>query len=65
MDSVQNLMSVQDFIEHMNKNVAIGQNKIYELVKQPGFPSVKIGQRYYVLIDQVNNWLEAQSRKKD
>ena len=65
MNNIQNLMSVQDFSEQMTKNVAIGQNKIYEMVKQPGFPSVKIGGRYYVLIDRVNDWLEAQSQKKD
>ena len=49
----------------MTKNVAIGANKIYAMVKEPGFPSVKIGGRFYVLIDKVNDWLEEQSRKKD
>ena len=65
MDNIQNLMSVQDFAEQMTKNVAIGANKIYAMVKEPGFPSVKIGGRFYVLIDKVNDWLEEQSRKKD
>ena len=64
MDNIQNLMSVQDFAEQMTKNVAIGANKIYAMVKEPGFPSVKIGGRFYVLIDKVNDWLEEQSRKK-
>lgn len=61
MENIQNLMSVQDFAEQMTKNVAIGANKIYAMVKQPGFPSVKLGGRYYVLIDKVNDWLEKQA----
>ena len=62
---IQNLMSVQDFAEQMTKNVPMGANKIYALVKQPGFPSVKIGGRFYVLVDKVNDWLERQTMVKD
>ena len=58
MEIIQNLMSVQDFAEQMTKNISIGTNKVYAMVKEPGFPSVKIGGRYYVLIDKVNEWLE-------
>ncbi len=58
MEHIQDLMSVQEFAEQMTKNVAIGANKIYALVKEPGFPSVKLGGRYYVLVDKVNEWLE-------
>ncbi len=58
MNKIQDLMSVQEFAEQMTKNVAIGANKIYAMVKEPGFPSVKIGGRYYVLVDKVNEWLE-------
>ena len=42
----------------VTKHVAIGTNKVYAMVKEPGFPSVKIGRRYYVLVDKVNDWLE-------
>lgn len=64
-NNIQNFISVQDFAEQMSKNVPIGISKIYAMVKEPGFPSVKVGGRYYVLIDRVNEWLEEQSRKKD
>ena len=63
MEHIQNLMSVQDFAEQMTKNVSIGKNKIYAMVKKPGFPSVRIGGRYYVLVDKVNEWLEQQNYK--
>ena len=55
---IQNIISVQDFAEQMTKHVALGANKIYAMVKEPGFPSIKIGGRYYVLADKVNEWLE-------
>ncbi len=58
MESIQNLVSVQEFAEQMTKHVNIGANKIYGMVREPGFPSVRIGGRYYVLIDKVNDWLE-------
>lgn len=58
MNIIPNLMSVQDFADQMTKNVPIGANKIYRMVKEPGFPSVKLGGRYYVLVDKVNEWLE-------
>ena len=65
MDINMNLMTVQDFAELMNKSIGMGTAKVYAMVKEPGFPSVRFGGRYYVLIDRVNEWLEEQSRKKD
>ena len=64
MSNFQNLMSVQKFAEQMNKNIPIGLNKIYALVKEPGFPSVKIHGRYLILADKVDEWLEQQNYKK-
>ena len=58
MEFIQNLMSVQEFAEQMTKHVPFGSNKIYAMVREPGFPALKIGGRYYVLIDKVNEWLE-------
>jgi len=63
-DNIQNFISVQDFAEQMSKNVPFGTNKIYAMIKEPGFPSVKVGGRYYVLIDKVNEWLEKQNYKR-
>lgn len=65
MENIQNLISVQDFAERISKNVPFGANKIYAMVKEPGFPSIKIGGRYYVLADRINEWLEQQNYKKD
>ena len=64
MGSFPKMISVSDFAEQLSKNVAIGINKIYALIKEPGFPSVKLGCRFYVLADKVDEWLEQQSYKK-
>ena len=61
MKYIQNLMSVQDFAEKMNQSIGIGINKVYTMVKEPGFPSVRLGGRYYVLVDKVNDWMEQQN----
>ena len=65
MANFQNLISVHDFAEQISKNVPFGANKIYAMVKEPGFPSIKIGGRYYVLADKVDEWLEQQNYKKN
>lgn len=65
MENIQNLISVQEFAEQISKNVPFGANKIYAMVKEPGFPSIKIGGRYYVLADRINEWLEQQNYKKN
>lgn len=38
-------------------------NKVYyRMVKQPGFPSVLIGEKYYVIKAGFIKWLEEQSK---
>ena len=63
MSKFPQLMSVPEFIEIFNESVtnSIGANKLYALVREKDFPSVKIGGRYYVLVDKVNEWLEAKA----
>ena len=58
MEQFHELISVQEFIERMSQHVPIGTNKLYALVKEPGFPAIKIGKRYYVMADKVNEWME-------
>ena len=65
MEHIRNLISVQEFAKQITQSISIGANKIYTMVREPGFPSVKIGGRYYVFADKIDEWLEAQSQKKD
>ncbi len=63
MNAVQELLSVNDFVRRLNENTSrpIGRNMVYEMIQEPGFPSVKIGRRWFVLAEKVNEWLENQA----
>lgn len=58
MTKFQVLMPMPEFIRTLNAGLAtpIGKAKIYQMVKEPGFPAVKIGSRLFVLADKVNDW---------
>ncbi len=60
MNQVQELLSVNDFVHRLNQNTSrpIGRNMVYEMIQEPGFPSIKIGRRWFVLAAKVNEWLE-------
>ena len=58
MEQMHELISVQEFIDRISRSVPIGMNKLYALVKEPGFPAIRIGKRYYVIADKVNEWME-------
>ena len=34
-------------------------------VKEPGFPTIKIGKRYYVMADKVNEWMESRLNREE
>ena len=46
-------MSVQE----MSLKMGISLPKAYELVKTPGFPSIKIGTRILIPVDAFREWL--------
>ena len=46
-------MSVQDLSEHMG----ISLPKAYELVKTPGFPTIRVGTRILIPVEAYREWL--------
>ncbi len=66
MNNLPILVSIKDFSDMLNTstNSPIGENAIYQLVKTPGFPALMIGNRYYILIGKVQDWMEGQYAKK-
>ena len=52
-------MSVQE----LSTQMGISLPKAYELVKTPGFPTLRIGTRILVPIDAYKEWLMKQSVK--
>ena len=53
-------MSVQE----MSARMGISLPKAYELVKTPGFPSIKIGTRILIPVDAFREWLVITSNKQ-
>lgn len=50
-------MSVQD----LSAQMGISLPKAYELVKQPGFPVLKIGSRILIPVEGFRDWLKLNS----
>ena len=53
-------MSVQE----LSSQMGISLPKAYELVKTPGFPSIRIGTRILIPIDAFREWLVITSNKE-
>jgi excisionase family DNA binding protein len=60
-----NLVTPKKFYELINKDneIIIGIDKIYELVRRKDFPALKIGGRYYILENKVDEWFSKQAEK--
>lgn len=59
-----NLITPKAFYNIINKdNVIIGIDKIYELCKTKSFPSLKMGGRYYIILNKVDEWFDKQAEK--
>ena len=66
MKNLPHMISIKEFIDIMNANssMPIGESAIYQLVKTPGFPALVIGSRFFILIDQVESWMNDQFAQK-
>lgn len=53
-------MSVQE----LSAQMGISLPKAYELVKSPGFPTLRIGTRILIPVDAYRKWLTEQATKK-
>ena len=51
-------------VEQMAKELAIGRNVAYQLIKQPGFPSFMIGRRVVIDRKGLQEWMKAQHSKE-
>ena len=50
-------MSVQELAQQ----IGISLPKAYELVKEPGFPTIRIGTRILIPVEGFQNWLRSRS----
>ena len=54
-------MSVQE----LAANLGVSLPKAYDLVQQPGFPSLRVGTRILIPIDAFREWLVAASNREE
>lgn len=52
-------------VEKMAKQLGIGRTKAYALVRSPGFPAIKVGNRTLVDRDGLTKWLAEKSGKEN
>ena len=50
-------------VAELSIQMGISLPKAYELVKQPGFPTIRVGTRILIPVDAFNRWLDSQSQK--
>ena len=50
-------------VAELSIQMGISLPKAYELVKQPGFPTIRVGARILIPVDAFNRWLDSQSQK--
>ena len=46
------------------KILPIGRDKVYELIRSPGFPAVKIGRTYIIKKTSFEKWLKTYEGKE-
>ena len=50
-------------VRELASQMGISLPKAYELVKQPGFPTINIGTRILIPVDAFHKWLNDQAAK--
>lgn len=55
-----NYITVKQLYKKLNKEHQglIGINAVYDLVKRKDFPSIRIGNNFFIIEDKVDAWLE-------
>lgn len=46
------------------KILGVGHNRIYELIKEPGFPAFKMGSKFFVNKSALQSWIDSQCKIK-
>jgi excisionase family DNA binding protein len=59
MDNSKIGMRVEEFAKLIDVNLI----RAYEMARQPGFPSLRVGKRIVILRDQVEQWLMNETLK--
>lgn len=58
-NNLPNLLAAKD----VKKYLKCGNEKLYKLLKQKTFPSLRIGGKWYIIEDKFIDWMELQTKK--
>lgn len=50
-------------VEELRRELGLGKNGAYELVRMPGFPAIKLGKRIIIPRRGLEKWLEENEGK--
>ena len=50
-------------VPEMAKYLRIGRNNAYELVKEQGFPALKLGRQIRIPLMALNNWISSRFKQ--
>ena len=48
--------------KEIQQKLKIGRNTLYQLLKDPDFPSYKLGKKYYASEEAIDKWINKQSK---
>ena len=49
--------------KEIQQKLRIGRSTLYELLKEPDFPTYKIGKKYYASEEEIEKWLVSKQSK--
>lgn len=52
-------------VTELSMQMGISLPKAYELVKQPGFPTIRVGTRILIPVDGFQEWLKKNSQTEE
>ena len=48
--------------KEIQEKLRVGKSTLYQLLKDPDFPTYKIGTKYYATEEALDNWVSKQSK---
>ena len=49
-------------VKELQEILGVSKNTAYDLMRQPNFPSIRIGRKYLVEYEALRRWIEKQQR---
>jgi excisionase family DNA binding protein len=64
METIMGVLPQLINIKELCSYLCVSEKTAYILVRRRDFPSVKVGGKYRIILDDLPDWLDKQSKKK-